>query len=74
MSLIPVSGIYPRRGNGNPFTYSWQRNPKDSGAWWATFHIAAKNWAKLSKHTHMHTHTQRTRINTPPLRENMEII
>ena len=56
MSFIPGSGIYPRRGNGNPFTYPCLEKPKDSGAWWATFHTAA-NWAKLSKHTHTHTHT-----------------
>ena len=36
--LIPESGRYPRRGNGNPLQYSCLENPMDRGAWWATVH------------------------------------
>ena len=36
--LIPESGRYPRRGNGNPLQYSCLENPMDRGAWRATVH------------------------------------
>ena len=32
---IPVSGISPREGNGNPLQYSCLGNPMDTGTWWA---------------------------------------
>ena len=35
---IPVSGISPREGNGNPLQYSYLGNPIDRGAWWAIVH------------------------------------
>ena len=43
MNIIPVSGIYPERGHGNPLQYSSLENPMDTGAWWATVHGAAKS-------------------------------
>ena len=49
--LIPGSGRSPRGGNGNPFQYSCLGNPMDTGAWWATVHRVAKNWAQLSDPT-----------------------
>ena len=35
---VPGLGGSPGGGNGNPFQYSCQENPKDCGAWWATVH------------------------------------
>ena len=37
-SLIPVSGISPGEGNGNPLQYSCLGNPMDGGAWQDTVH------------------------------------
>ena len=36
--FIPGSGRIPGGGNGNPLQYSYLKNPKDWGAWWATVH------------------------------------
>ena len=36
--LIPGSGRVPGGGHGNPLQYSCLENPKDRGAWQATFH------------------------------------
>ena len=33
LGSIPVSGISPREGNGNPFHYSCLENSMDGGAW-----------------------------------------
>ena len=41
--LIPGSGRSPGRGNGDPLQYPFLENPKDRGAWWATFHRVAKS-------------------------------
>ena len=38
LGLIPVLGRSLGEGNGNPLQYSWQENPTDRGAWWATVH------------------------------------
>jgi len=35
---IPGLGRSPEGGNGNPFQYSCQENPMDSGIWQATVH------------------------------------
>ena len=43
MNIIPVSGIYPERGHGNPLQYSSLENPMDTGAWWATVHRVAES-------------------------------
>ena len=40
--LIPGSGRFPGRGNGNPLRYPCLGNPMDRGAWWATVHGIAK--------------------------------
>ena len=29
-------GRSPEGGNGNPFQYSYLKNPRDKGTWWAT--------------------------------------
>ena len=34
LGLIPESERFPGERNGNPFQYSWLRNPMDRGAWW----------------------------------------
>ena len=39
---IPGFGGSPGGGNGNPFQYSCQENPKGGGDWWATVHGFAK--------------------------------
>ena len=36
LGSIPILGRSPREGNGNPFQYSYLKNPTDRGAWWAT--------------------------------------
>ena len=38
MGLIPGSGRYPGKGNGNLLQYSCLGNPMDRGAWWAIVH------------------------------------
>ena len=38
-------------GNGNPLQYSCLENPKDGGAWWATFQGLEKSWTRLSNFT-----------------------
>ena len=48
LGLIPGLGRFPGGGYGNPFQYSWQGNPMDRGAWWATVHRVAKNQTQLS--------------------------
>ena len=44
LGLIPQSGRFPGGGNGNTLQYSWQENPTDRGAWWATVHRVIRNW------------------------------
>ena len=39
---IPGSGRSPGEGNGNPLQYSCLGNPMNTGAWWATVHVVAK--------------------------------
>ena len=43
MNIIPVSGIYPERGHGNPLQYSSLENPMGRGAWWAIVHRVTKS-------------------------------
>ena len=52
-SLIPESGRSPGGGNGNPFQYSYLKNPVDRGAWRAAVHGVAKSWTGLSMHTNV---------------------
>ena len=40
--MIPGSGIFPGKGNGDPFQYSCLENSIDRGAWWAIVHGVAK--------------------------------
>ena len=46
--LIPGSGRFPEKGNGNPFQYSCLGNPMDKGAWQATVHGIAKSQIQFS--------------------------
>ena len=36
--LIPGSGRFPGKGNGNPLQYSCLENSMERGAWWAAVH------------------------------------
>ena len=47
-SLIPGSGRFPRRGNGNPLQHSCLGNPMNRGAWQAIVHGVAKSQTRLS--------------------------
>ena len=63
MGLIPGSGRFPGRGNGNPLLYSCLGNPTDRGVWQATVHWIAKSQTWLSNWTCMvglGSHTQRS--------------
>ena len=44
---IPGSRRFPGEGNGDPLQYSCMENLIDSGAWWATVHVVAKNQTQL---------------------------
>ena len=48
LGSIPLLGISPGEGNGNPLQYSCLENLMDGGAWWATVHMAAKSQTQLS--------------------------
>ena len=42
--LIPGSGRFPKRGNGNPLQYSCLENSMNRGAQWTTVCGATKSW------------------------------
>ena len=44
LGSISGSGKFPGEGNGNSLQYSCQKNPLDTGAWWATVQWVAKEW------------------------------
>ena len=44
VSLIPVSGSFPGRENGDLFQYFCLENPMDRGTWWATVHRVTKEF------------------------------
>ena len=49
MQVQSLGGEVPLElGNGNPLQYSCLENSIDRGAWQATVHGVAKNWARLS--------------------------
>ena len=50
VDLIPGSGTSPREGNGNPFQYFSQDNPKDRAAWWTTIHGVANSQTRLNRY------------------------
>ena len=54
-SLIPGSGRFPRRGNGNPLQHSCLGNPMNRGAWQAIVHGVAKSQTRLSYWGYMYT-------------------
>ena len=43
VGLIPGSGKFPGKGNGNPLQDSFLENPVDRGAWQATVHGVTKS-------------------------------
>ena len=49
VGLIPGLGRSPGGGNRNPLQYSWQENPMDRGAWWATVHGVTKSQTQLMR-------------------------
>ena len=51
VGLIPGSGRYPGKGNGNPLQYSSLENSMDRGAWWATVYGASNSQTQLSNLT-----------------------
>ena len=48
-NLIPGSGRSPGGGNSKPLQYSWEDNPMDRGAWWATIHGVTKSQRQLNE-------------------------
>ena len=48
LDVIPGLGRYPGKGNGYPSQYSQLENSIDRGACWATVHVVAKSWTRLS--------------------------
>ena len=50
LALIPGSGRFPGRGNGNLLRYSCLENPTDRGVWWITVHGIKKSQTRLSIH------------------------
>ena len=44
----PWVGKIPGEGNGKPLQYSWLRNSKDRGTWWASVPGFAKESIQLS--------------------------
>ena len=52
--FIPGSERSPGVGNSNPFRYSWQENPMDRGAWWATVHRVTKSQTHVRMHACSH--------------------
>ena len=47
LGSIPGLGRSPGEENGNPFHYSYLKNPMDRGAWWAAVHRVAKSKTRL---------------------------
>ena len=45
--LIPGSGRFPGKGNGNTLQYPCLGNPMGRGAWWAMVHVIAKELEKI---------------------------
>ena len=49
MGSIPGFRRPPGGGPGNPLQYSCLENPRDRGAWWATFHRVAESQTQLKQ-------------------------
>ena len=45
--LIPGSGGFSGRGNGNPLQYSCLEDPRDWGAWWAAIYGVTQSQTRL---------------------------
>ena len=56
---LPGSGRSPGEGNSDPLQYSYQENPMDREACWATVHGATESQAQLKRlSTHAHSMRQ----------------
>ena len=51
MGSFPESERSPGGENGNPFQYSFLKNPMDRGTWWVIVQRTANSWARFSTHT-----------------------
>ena len=49
LGSIPGSGRSPGEGNGNPLQYSCLENPRDGGAWSATFYGVTQSQTRLKR-------------------------
>ena len=66
--LLPESGRYPGKGNGNPFQYSHLGNPMDRGALRPTVHKVTRvrqGWATKQQQTNKHTSTKWLKNSSP---------
>ena len=50
-SILNMTQLCSREGNGTPLQYSCLENPMDGGAWWAAIHGVAKSRTRLSDFT-----------------------
>ena len=48
--FIPWVRKIPGGENGNPFQYSFLKNPMDRGTWWVIVQRTANSWTRLSTH------------------------
>ena len=53
-SLIPGSGRYPGRGNGNPLQYPCLGNPMDRGAWWGVMEESTRSQRETTERLSTH--------------------
>ena len=65
VGLIPGLGRSPGEVNGNPLQYSWLENSKDRGTCWATVHVVATSWARLSDFHFFHSFWRRLLFLSP---------
>ena len=55
LGSIPVLGISPGGGHGNPHQYSCLEKPVDRGAWWVTVHGVTKSRSPVKDYAHHST-------------------
>ena len=54
LGLIPGLGRSPREGKGYPLQYSRLENPKDGGAWKATYSPRGRKESDMIERLHFH--------------------
>ena len=64
LGLIPGSGRFPERGNGNPLQYPCLENPMDRGAWWAIVHGVVRVGHNLVMKPPLPPHYTRATVST----------